>query len=624
MLLLNSTRRLFLAQTAAAAVGPLTNGFVDSKLLPREQWKPFPRDWLQFPAEDRKALIATGETALKGEWTFQPATVFLEYVRTGNRSNFEHLSGLRRGRLRDLVLAECAEGKGRFADEIANGVWTTCEETFWGYPAHLSAQKERAGLPDVTEPIVDLFAAETSALLAWTDYLVGPQLDKVHKLLRPRIRLEADRRILTPALERDFGWMGFGSKNPPNNWNPWICSNWLTTSLLLERDEARRRKTVKRVMQCVDKFLAGYAPDGGCDEGPGYWFRAGASLFDCLDLMYSASGGAIDYFQMPLVAEIGRYIYRVHIAGDWAVNFADAGARIGSNGNVIYRYGKRIGDKKMQEFGAFLRSRPRGSRGRGDSISREVAAIFDPIPATVAAKAPLVRDAWFAGIQVAAARCEEGSEKGIYFAAQGGHNAESHNHNDVGNFIVFANGKPAIIDVGVENYTSKTFSGKRYEIWTMQSAWHNLPTIGGVMQGAGRQFEATQVKYTADDRAAQLDLEIAKAWPKEAGLRSWKRQLRLDRTTRELTVTDAWELSKAAPEITLTLMSAVKPVLGETVRLGDAVVHYDRAAFTASVEEVKLTDSRLKGSWGDAVWRVLLRAGKPGMSGKWVMRVTSA
>ena len=100
---------------------------------------------------------------------------------------------------------------------------------------------------------------------------------------------------------------------------------------------------------------------------------------------------------------------------------------------------------------------------------------------------------WLPGIQIMAARVREGSADGLYLAAQGGHNAESHNHNDVGNFIVYANGEPAIIDVGVETYTAKTFSPQRYDIWTMQSAYHNLPTVNGVMQGAGREFEARNV-----------------------------------------------------------------------------------------------------------------------------------
>lgn len=90
-----------------------------------------------------------------------------------------------------------------------------------------------------------------------------------------------------------------------------------------------------------------------------------------------------------------------------------------------------------------------------------------------------------------------GSE-GLYLAAKGGHNAESHNHNDVGNFIVYADGYPAISDVGVETYTAKTFSAQRYDIWTMQSAFHNLPIINGFMQKNGGNFKAAAVNYEAD------------------------------------------------------------------------------------------------------------------------------
>jgi len=48
-------------------------------------------------------------------------------------------------------------------------------------------------------------------------------------------------------------------------------------------------------------------------KSPGYWNRSGASLFDCLDLLRSASGGSVDYFDLPPVRQIGAYICKVHI-----------------------------------------------------------------------------------------------------------------------------------------------------------------------------------------------------------------------------------------------------------------------------------------------------------------------
>jgi hypothetical protein len=640
------TRRGFLAGSAvaamplpAAAQAPrkrnlLTSAWsvekVAQALTPRTRFHPFPTSseragWDALPADARAALVARGETELKAPWEVLPATLFLEYKRIGNRSHYEGVRSRRRRKLEELVMAECVEDKGRFTDEIANGVWLTCEETFWGYPAHLNAQKAGTGLPDAGEPIIDLFAAETSMLLAWTNYLLGPKLAAVSRLIPERIRLEVDRRILTPGLAReDFGWMGFRG-GAPNNWNPWISSNWLASALLVEPDEKRRQAAVCKILRCLDNFMNGYYDDGGCDEGPGYWGRAGASLFDCLELLHLATDGALDGFAMPLVREIGRYICRAHIHDDWYTNFADAPARVHPEGDLIYRFGKRVGDQTMMRHGAFAAFYRDSSAIPGDSLGRQLPALFHLAELRQAPRAQaLMRDVWLPGIQVMAARREEASPRGLYLAAQGGHNAESHNHNDVGNFLVYADGQPAIIDVGVETYTAKTFSSKRYDIWTMQSAYHNCPTIDGVMQAAGREFKATEVSYRADDQAAELDLNLEAAYPKEAGLKSWRRTLRLDRGRNEVAIRDNYALNQAAKVITLTLMTPCKVAQEGAGRLSlenRAKVLYDAAVFTPVVEEIKLEDSRLRGSWGERLYRILLKAESPAASGSWTTRI---
>jgi hypothetical protein len=637
---MTTSRRTFLASgAAAAAITPrkfLNSAFPPGKLasalLPRERWKPYSpvadrAGWESLPADARKAAVETGESYLGKPWQPLLATVFLEYRRVGNRSNFERERSRRREPLRQLVLAECVEGKGRFVDEIVNGIWATCEESFWGVPAHMGAQKAGVGLPDVAEPIVDLFAAETAAQLAWTWYLLSPQLAKVSPLVPERIRLEIDRRVLTPCLTRDdFGWMGLSHNNPVNNWNPWINSNWLTCALLVERDEKRRLAAVSKILRSLDRFLDSYHDDGGCDEGPSYWFRAGGSLFDNLDLLHSASGGAMDFYKDPLVAEIGRYIYRAHIAGNYFTNFADAPARVNMSADLVYRYGRAVGDRTMAAFGAWGAAEQKLGSERTESIGRNLPALFNLAEIRKAPRAEaLVRDVWLPGIEVMAARRKEGSTAGLYLAAQGGHNAESHNHNDVGNFMIYADGRPAIIDVGVETYTAKTFSKQRYEIWTMQSAYHNLPTIDRVMQGAGRQFAASEVSCRADDRGAEFRLNIAKAYPPEAGIDFWRRTLRFDRVGNRIEIVDAYSLNKPAGRIAFTLMSAPKPVEAGSglLRLGDNVnIAFDGGALKPAIEEIPLTDSRLRGTWGERVWRIVLIADRPPQKGEFTLRVS--
>jgi len=608
-------------------------------LTTREQYHPFPtagerEGWEELRESVRRAHIARGEAALEKDWPSLPATLFLEYARTGNRSRYQNVRNRRRNMLCDMVVAECMEGKGRFVDGIADGVWTTCEETYWGVPAHINAQRAGVGLPDVAEPTVDLFAGETVSLLAWTLYLVGSQLDEVSPLIRERIHVESARRVLTPCLERDdFWWMGFGNRTV-NNWNPWCNSNWLTAALLLERDEERRRAAVVKILRSLDRFIDPYPADGGCDEGPGYWGRAGASLFDCLELLHGASNGAIDVYDRPLIQEMGRYIYRVQIADRYFVNFADAAALVSPSSSLVFQYGRRIGDKKMMALGAEgAKEQNLFARGTGDSIGRQLPALFAlEALAAVAPAQPLPRDAWFSEIQVMAARDREGSADGLYVAAKGGHNAESHNHNDIGHFIAYVGGKPVIVDAGVEDYTAKTFSSQRYEIWTMQSAYHSLPTVGGVMQEPGKAYAARDVEYEADDDRAQLRLDIADAYPAEAGLKSWKRAIKLNRG-RDIEVADAYELEREA-EIFLSLITPCEVIseAGGVIELkereivegrtsGSARLHYPAHAMKVAVEEVAVEDRKLKSIWGETLYRIVLQVDKPTQEGAWTLRV---
>jgi hypothetical protein len=647
--------RTFLALVIAAVSGVATGAAQDKAglladawpaealeagLLPPEAWHPYPKigeagRWAKVPEAVRAAQVLLAERSLGAVWAVPRATVFLDFVRDGNRTRYEEVSFGRRVRLADAVLAEAIEAKGRFLDEIVDGVWTICEESFWGVPAHIGAQKRGPGLPDVTEPVVDLFAAETAMLLAWTDYLVGDALDRVSPLLRERIRLEIDRRVLGPCLARDdFWWMGFGG-HAVNNWNPWIVSNWLAAALLVEKDPARRAAGVHKALRCLDVFLASYPADGGCDEGPGYWDRAGGSLFDALELLRGASGGKIDVFDRPLIKEIGRYIGRVHIAGPWAVNFADASAKPGGSASLIFRYGRAVDDPGLAGFGAWLgREQGLGTRAAAGSfgvLGRALPALFSlaEVLATEP-KEPLARDAWFPGLQVMAARSFDGSTKGLYLAAKGGHNDESHNHNDVGNFIVYADGEPVLIDVGVETYTAKTFSNRRYEIWTMQSAFHNLPTIDGIMQQAGREFRARDVRYKADAARAELALDIAAAYPPEAGIASWRRRLVLERSERVL-LEDAYGLDRARP-IAWSFMSWRRPKAEGAGRIAlvqpDAATGarrlalvYDARALEPKIETIEIEDSRLQAAWGGRVYRIVLASRTPLRKGKTVVRI---
>ena len=596
--------------------GSLSEQTLAAALLPAAQWHPYPTirdraDWEAVPQEIRAAFIQAARQHVGTTWERIPATVTLQFIRNGNRSNYDAINTRQREKLATLVLAEVFENGGRFLDDIANGIWAISEQTFWGSTAHLGMQRAGNGLPDVTEPVVDLFAAETAALLAWTDYLLGDRLDAVSPLVRKRIRAEVDRRILTPALARDdFWWMGFGERKNLNNWTPWIDSNWLAAVLLLEADPRRRAAAVYKIMRSLDNFINIYPDDGASDEGPGYWDRAAASLFDNLELLRGATSDKVDIYGSPLVRSMGQYIYRVYIKDQYFIPMGDASAKITPDAELVYQYGKRIGDPVMQGFGALLAQR-RGPYHPGSSSPGRIlpALLIAKEIATATTAEPLLGSVWLPDLQLMAARSTPNSGAGLYVAAWGGHNGQSHNHNDVGNVIVYGDGKPVLIDVGVETYSAKTFSAQRYEIWTMQSAYHNLPTINGVMQGAGREFQAKDVTFNETANRITFSADIAAAYPAEAGVRRWQRRVTLDRKIPAAELEDSYELTQWREPARLSLMTPLRVDTSRPgeVRLGGRyVLTYDAGKVNAAVEEIRVSDERLRSVWGDGLERLVL------------------
>ena len=598
---------------------------VTERLVAYGDWRPYPtiddrEDWLALPVAVRNAHIAEGDSLLGTTWAPLPATTILEFVRTGNRSNLQGIRNVKRTALAKLVLAEVFEDKGRFLDDILNGIWSISEETYWGVPAHLDLQTSGYGLPDVDEPTVDLFAAETGSLFAWTLYLLGDRLDSVSPLVRPRMLSELRRRIINPNLERsDFWWMGF---NPSviNNWTPWVASNWLTVVLIAEADAKRRASSVYKIMRSVDVFINSYPEDGGCDEGPTYWTRAGGSLLEVLELLRSATGGLVDIYDEPLIREMGRYIVKGHVAGDYFVNFADASPRLTPPAAVVHRYGLRLDDESMMDFAGYFAEREELGRGyvpgRFGHLNRQLMTLFALENLSQRdGSAPLYQDVWLEDTQFMTARSEAGTPRGLFLAAKGGHNEENHNHNDVGSFIIYVDGEPAIIDVGPGTYTRTTFSEDRYSVWNFQSAYHNVPTINGEMQPFGSRYRARAVKYAVNDQLSMLEMDLAGAYPPGAGVSRWTRSLALERTAGledRVRLIEDFELDHRNGQTELNFMTtwSIEPGVG-AVKLSQAGydtaalwISYDASMFEVAIDEVDMEDARLQQNWGKQMRRL--------------------
>lgn len=608
--------------------------------------------WDAIDPVDAQAVIAGAERYLGTDWQVLPAVRYADYRRNGDRSRYQERYFARRVRLLANLLAEATENQGRFVEEIITGCWAICEETSWTVPAHNHPYRDgrERELPDAREPIVALFSAETGSLLAAVLTIVGPQLDAFSPMVAERARDEIRHRLITPVLERDdFWWMGL-TGHEVNNWTPWIVSSLLSAVLGLEPSPDLLRSVIRTSTDCLSRFLDVYTDDGGCDEGASYWGQAAGSLFDAADILRHMTRGGLDLLSLPKVQEMGRYLYRVHIDCGWFVNYADGPAwNEQACPQLVYRYGEAIGDERLKALGVELFRTMTPGPCDPTRYGYPIRVIWSLLCSRALRDSPLryrpVSDAWMPGIQVITARAGgrgEGSRGDrddrheLVFSAKGGDNHESHNHNDVGSFVLFLDGRPVIIDPGVGEYTAKTFSDERYTIWTMRSACHNLPVMDGFEQWpdtAGDPHPAADVRAEITRDAVSFSLDIVPAYP-PCGVRSWNRAYRLTRDARPaLTITETIRASRVPCEAKLVFMTWREPqpaAGGFTVAAGDAVpaaaatpsgkpaspgsshvtLSFDtcRGARTGEpvVERIAIDDPRLEKVWGAGIFRTVV------------------
>lgn len=572
----------------------------------------YQQSWVDYPSytdrnawkqridpEIGKIIIANGEEALKHIWKPDLASDYLAFKRTGEirtgRANHKALQA--------LTLAELVEGKGRFIDAIVDGAWFLCE-TSWIHAAHLSFQKDKSGLPDRNEPTIELVVADIGAQMAWTHYFFKEEFDKISPLINKRIVEEINKNLIIPYFERDdYWWMGFSGQQV-NNWNPWINYNVLQALMLIEENPERIKKGVWKLMKSTDFFFSMYHEDGACDEGPTYWSGAAGYALKFLDLFTKVTGNNVNIFNTPLLHKMAQYIYRVHIGGNYFVNFADSSPKVNPSPGILYQYGKRIGDPKLMEFAAFMaqqnQSFKNGVNGYFASALDELFMYKEIV--SYPQGEPLIDNYWFKATQICVARDSGGKSSGFFFAAKGGHNQESHNHNDVGSCILYYDSNPILIDAGVGTYTRQTFGPERYTIWTMQSAYHNLPTINGIEQKNGKEFAAHGQQYKADPKSISYQVDIAKAYPNEANVKSWIRNYTLAKG-KSFTITDHWELSLLQKPSVLNLMTCCEVKIDAsknitlTSKAGLFKIEYDKKLLTPEINDIKLTDPKLINAW---------------------------
>ena len=564
--------------------------------------------WETLPGAAR--WKAAGQAALQDTLPQLPLSLWLRFTQSGDRAAWEHAYFARRRTLCALTMAEAVTGDGAYLPAIADAVWAICEESAWQLPAHNSYIRDtpQLPLPDVNRPIVDLFAAETGALVATVYGLLGQALDEYAPGLAARLKEQVTRRVLVPYRTMHFWWMGSGNE-PMCNWTPWCTQNvLLAAAQCAPADELPAY--VQQAAYSLDCFLKDYGADGCCSEGAQYYRHAALTMFNALDLLCKIAPGVFDsVWAEPKIRNMAEYIVSMHIAGPYYLNFADCSLLAGARGAREYLFGKKVGSASLmslaaRDWAAELQRpdpdrlhHPDDSEGINLYYHIQAALTESEVLRYAQDAAPAQSDdVWYPSVGILV--CRRGT---FAMGAKAGNNADSHNHNDVGSVTLYKDGRPLLIDVGVETYSKKTFSPQRYEIWTMQSAWHNLPTFdpdgAAYQQQPGAEFTARDVAVTESKDGISMD--IAPAYGAVPGLGFYRRAVCL--TADGLTLREETDYPG---KVALTLMSVEKPAAdGDILRFGALAAARIEGAERIVTEAVPVTDARLRQAWPDTLYR---------------------
>lgn len=572
--------------------------------------------WNGLPETLRKEYILDAEKAVKTSWKLLLAKDYMLFKRTGNRDAYQNPYFHNRAKLISLVTGECMEYKGRFMDEIIEGIWQILSEPTWCVPAHEAIPAGEL-FPDPRRFQIDLTSSETGKTLCDVLSLLEKELAERSPALVLRLKMEIMRRVIEPAekLNDENTWWFCGR----NNWTPWCANNIAGCGIyLLNGQPERLAALLETYLGISRRFYDRYPMDGGCNEGPTYWRHAGGKYLQLLILFDNRLQLQGKMFRDEKLRKICDYLPGMNLCGRWFLSTNDAAPRPAFAPQFLHF----VAEKTQSAALAGLASRlpvPKETP-RSSELEERLFEIFCQVPQKTAVQGAFSAVNYWPQLNIAILRSKPAApEKGTVVTLKGGHNGESHNHLDLGHFTIFNKNKPFIVDVGSGVYTAVTFSSQRYTLWNLNETGHNPPRFSGKGQVPDvKKHQLDESKFKADvklESDSVVSIVLDNAYPESVGMTSLKRTISLDRKTGNVSICDTAAV-KGKKTVEITLFSAVEPLSfdAKSVKWKKDVLTVSGLTVKSVVPEDRL-DSAMKKNW-KKLWRIEL-AGEIDRSGSW-------
>ena len=513
-------------------------------------WLRDKRKWEEIRNNDEFAYL---RSVLKGKYDeiknseipVLKFSLFMENIKTGNRKVFENPYFERRKMLTvytlmSLVYPEDPDNISRLEDIIC----AILEEYAWCVPVHLPADR-------LNSPChIDLFAAETGLYLAEIKYIL---YDRLSPIVIERITKELDRRIIQSFKNNRFIFEEYRS-----NWAA-VCGGSVGTILLYENFDVYM-EVKPRIEKCMEHYLSSIDDEGVTSEGLTYLQYGLMYYLIYNDSLKNATYGRINKTRIEKLEKAAGFIADMNMSRDVKYSFADSGIKQSANVWYINYLRKNIDNELPAFYGSEVFSIK-------TSVAIRNFLMFESCTKGTAKN----KMSYYKNFGCVVSRNDTYS-----IGIKAGHNQEEHNHNDVGSFVVVANNKQLLCDLGTPLYTAHSLKIENYDKVIERSSFgHNVPIINGMPQKYGRAFCG---EMSVENNMVKID--FAKAYPVE--MNNLKRLFELKEN--EIILSDAFDENVNWQERFVT--ESEPEVFVGKIKIECMTILFEEGKYTIDVEKI--------------------------------------
>ena len=342
--------------------------------------------------------------------------------------------------LRTLGLAYVLTQDSALVDRAIADIELILSASSWSHPQHNTE--------------ADLVSAEISCSLGLAyDWMHGALPEE----LRTRMREAIVSRGLEPIVEATDNKVW---------WTHWYRGNWGSVifgqagvaALSLLGDDPRAVDWVRLCIEKMRQYGQSIGTDGSWAESVSYacYALSNATLF--MDALKRVTGGRINLFDNPRLERFPEWLIHLLVPDESSfVPFSNCGAGARFRGDYLYRFASEYQDGRTQWIAERM-------SGRGTVFG------FLWYDAAVEPKAPvdLPLAKVFDHIDWAVLRSRWEDRNAVLFGLKGGQKDWDHYHHDTNGFVLYAYGRPLIIDLFYP-----------HEIWGCETEAHNTIKVDG-------------------------------------------------------------------------------------------------------------------------------------------------